>query len=103
MAKGDQVTAKNYTPVKINLANNNISGDERVITDIAGIPELFIERGSDPITALPDKVTAGYTNGNITELALTWDYSNVKYYLPTYKLTGDLWQEVYNLDRNCFA
>ncbi|MBQ7560565.1 MAG: Ig-like domain-containing protein [Synergistaceae bacterium] len=90
-----QVTAKNYTPVQISLLNNNSSD---VITNIAEIPELFIERGSDPKAALPDKVTAGYTNGTITELAITWDYSKVKYYSPTHKLDGDLWQEVDNLE-----
>ena len=95
----DGVNSAHVMNDEINTAVNIYTAEsEGIITNITEVPEIFAERGTEPKSVLPSTVTAEYNNGETSELSITWNDANTKWYSPTYNLSGDMWSEIDDIE-----
>lgn len=76
------VTASNVTSSSIpeRIANKlNASASNGIITEVADIPDAYVERNED-YKALPSTLAAGTSDGGVTEVSLTWNYAGAEWY-----------------------
>ncbi|MBQ9897399.1 MAG: Ig-like domain-containing protein [Synergistaceae bacterium] len=74
--------------------SESLDDNNNAILDIGDVDDAFATRGTEPYTVLPKTVTAGYSNGDIKELAINWDRTSVKWYSHAKEVSEDLWTEI---------